>query len=263
MVTEGFGLVPDNCSDIGKSLNQALDLDLNYWNEVIKARTLTLNQIPAHKSKKSPFELFKNCFLTLNYFKPIRLKVSYFYLSENSNSKIVQISGLGTLVGYNEKLISYRVATETGKVMNLKHLKFLEFPSTEVKKSDLDIEDDWLEPKSNTLESNIRKDLGETISVEEDGLVNLKTPGTEVEGDSECEGKDLVVKILVPEPCILRDRTSKNPPHSCKLSGSSKPNLKFCQLLKMKRLDYVLVFLRFWVWTTTIPSHQLDILNHF
>lgn len=35
-------------------------LNKRLWNEVVKASTLTLNQIPAHKSKKSPFELFKN-----------------------------------------------------------------------------------------------------------------------------------------------------------------------------------------------------------
>ncbi|KNZ50965.1 hypothetical protein VP01_4150g1, partial [Puccinia sorghi] len=98
------------------------NLSLNYWNDVIKASTLTLNQIPAHKSKKSPFELFRNHSLPLNYFKPIGLKVSYLYLPENSNSKLAQIGCLGTIVGYNEELTSHRVATKTGKTTGLKRI---------------------------------------------------------------------------------------------------------------------------------------------
>ncbi|KNZ64012.1 hypothetical protein VP01_10765g1, partial [Puccinia sorghi] len=115
-----------NKSEVGNSLTQALDFEarrIGYYPTVLHSdrgtefinHTLTLNQIPAHKSKKSPFELFKNCSLPLNYFKPIGLKVSYLYLPDNFNSKLAQIGGLGTLVGYNEELRSYRVATETGK----------------------------------------------------------------------------------------------------------------------------------------------------
>ncbi|KNZ58070.1 hypothetical protein VP01_2000g1 [Puccinia sorghi] len=50
---------------------------LQFWSEIIKASTLTLNQISSHRSRKSPFELFKNRSLPLDYFKPIGLRVSY------------------------------------------------------------------------------------------------------------------------------------------------------------------------------------------
>ncbi|KNZ53633.1 hypothetical protein VP01_3180g4 [Puccinia sorghi] len=172
------------------------NLSLNYLNEVIKASILTLNQIPAHKSKKSPFELFKNRSLPLNYFKPIGHKVSYLYLPENYNSKLAQIRGLGTIVGYNEELRSYRVATETGKVIHSKHLKFLEFPSTEVNNSDLYIEEDWLETNSATLEPEVEKDLSRT--------------GEEI--DSEPDDDDHIEQSLVPQARTLRDRTSRIKP---------------------------------------------------
>ncbi|KNZ62786.1 hypothetical protein VP01_1223g3 [Puccinia sorghi] len=40
------------------------------WNEMIKTSALVLNQIPAHKSKASPFEMFKGRSLPLSFFKP-------------------------------------------------------------------------------------------------------------------------------------------------------------------------------------------------
>lgn len=44
---------------------------LNLWNEVIGACLLTLNQIPSHRSKPSPFELFKGYSVALDFFHPI------------------------------------------------------------------------------------------------------------------------------------------------------------------------------------------------
>ncbi|KNZ62363.1 hypothetical protein VP01_127g1 [Puccinia sorghi] len=134
------------------------NLSLHYWNEIIKASALTLNQIPSHRSKKSPFELFKNRTLPLNYFKPIGIRVSYLYLPDNSNSKLAQIGGLGHVVGYNEELRSYRVATESGKVINSKHLTFLNFPTSKADDSNLNIGDDFLEIADN---SNEKKDSSE------------------------------------------------------------------------------------------------------
>jgi transposase InsO family protein len=43
-------------------------LDKRYWNEIAKVSSLTLNQIQAPRSKKSPFELFKDRTLPLKYF---------------------------------------------------------------------------------------------------------------------------------------------------------------------------------------------------
>ncbi|KNZ49275.1 hypothetical protein VP01_510g12 [Puccinia sorghi] len=179
---------------------------------IIKASTLTLNQIPAHKSKKSPFELFKNCSLPLNYFKPIGLKVSYLYLPDNFNSKLAQIGGLGTLVGYNEELRSYRVATETGKVINSKHLKFLDFPASDEKTSDLDINDDWTEHELNMMGSEPEKENSEALTLEEGDSTNPKVSRQESESDSEAEDEDVIEKTLVPEARTLRDRNSKIKP---------------------------------------------------
>ncbi|KNZ51130.1 hypothetical protein VP01_4080g1, partial [Puccinia sorghi] len=82
-------------------------LSLCFWNEIIKASTLTLNQIPSHQSKKSPFKRFKNRSLPLDYFKPIGLRVAYRNLPDVSNSKLAQIGGLGKIIGYTNELRSY------------------------------------------------------------------------------------------------------------------------------------------------------------
>jgi transposase InsO family protein len=41
------------------------------WNKILSTCTLTMNQIPAHRSKKSPYKLFKMKTIPLNLFKPI------------------------------------------------------------------------------------------------------------------------------------------------------------------------------------------------
>ncbi|KNZ62411.1 hypothetical protein VP01_12736g1, partial [Puccinia sorghi] len=124
-------------------------LPLNFWNEIIKTSTLTLNQIPGHKIKRSPFELFKNRSLPLDYFKPIGLRVAFRDLPEGTNSKLAQVGQLGRILGYNDELRSYKVLTDNRKIINSKHLKFLDFNSLiSDKNEDLKLEDKMEEENS-------------------------------------------------------------------------------------------------------------------
>ncbi|KNZ47107.1 hypothetical protein VP01_666g2, partial [Puccinia sorghi] len=79
----------------------------NLWSEVLSTCTLALNQIPTHKIKKSPFELFKGSTIPLEFFKPI--------------------SDFGKLVGLNTKLKLYHIRLEDGRLVNSKSVKFLDF----------------------------------------------------------------------------------------------------------------------------------------
>ncbi|KNZ56696.1 hypothetical protein VP01_2340g4 [Puccinia sorghi] len=169
-----------NKSEVSNSLTQALDLEarrIGYYPTVIHSdcgtefinHTLTLNQIPAHKSKKSPFEF-----------------------QSDSNSPIC----LGTLVRYNEELRSYRVATETGKIINSKHLKFLDFPASDEKTSDLNIDDNWIESESNIWESKPAKDCSEAVTLEEGDSINSKVSRPKSEPDSEAEAEDVIEQTL-------------------------------------------------------------------
>jgi transposase InsO family protein len=96
-----------------------------YWNEIAKVSSLTLNQIPAHRSKKSPFELFKDCTLPLKYFYPIGNHVSYL-LPSKPFSKLKPKGELGVLIGYTDELRSYQILANSGKIVETKSVQFLD-----------------------------------------------------------------------------------------------------------------------------------------
>ncbi|KNZ51138.1 hypothetical protein VP01_4075g2 [Puccinia sorghi] len=95
------------------------------WNELARVSSLTINQIPSHKSKKSPFEVFKNQILPLSYFHPIGNRVSYLILPEHPHSKIKPKGSLGHLIGYKDELQSLHILAEDGKIIETKHIDFL------------------------------------------------------------------------------------------------------------------------------------------
>ncbi|KNZ44144.1 hypothetical protein VP01_9471g1, partial [Puccinia sorghi] len=54
-----------------RAILQDTGLKKRLWSEIFKTSTLTLNQIPCHKSKTSPYELFKGRNIDIGFFKPI------------------------------------------------------------------------------------------------------------------------------------------------------------------------------------------------
>ncbi|KNZ45626.1 hypothetical protein VP01_7976g1, partial [Puccinia sorghi] len=80
-------------------------------------------------SKNSPYELFKGRKMELSFFKPIGNRVSYLILPERNHSKLDQKGLLGTLIGFNDELLSYRILSDDGRLINTKNLKFLDFPT--------------------------------------------------------------------------------------------------------------------------------------
>jgi hypothetical protein len=74
----------------------------NLWNEVLSANVLTLNQIPAHRGKKSLHELFKNKKIPLSYFHPIGNPVVV--LSNDKKSKLDPRGKFDKLIGFNLEL---------------------------------------------------------------------------------------------------------------------------------------------------------------
>jgi hypothetical protein len=80
------------------------------WNKVLSACTLTLNQVPTHLSKKSPYELFKNQVIPLEFFLPISNPVVVLAPSNKKKlkkSKLDPKGETGRLIGFNPKLKSY------------------------------------------------------------------------------------------------------------------------------------------------------------
>ncbi|KNZ50473.1 hypothetical protein VP01_4403g1 [Puccinia sorghi] len=124
-----------------RAILQDTGLNKRLWNEIIKTSALTLNQIPAHKSKSSPYELFKGRKLPLEFFKPVGNRVSYLILPEQQHAKLESKGLLGTLIGYNDELRSYRILGDNGRIIDTSHLKFLdpELPRNSIESNDSDL----------------------------------------------------------------------------------------------------------------------------
>jgi hypothetical protein len=113
-------------------------VDKRCWNEIAKVSSLTRNQIPAHRSKKSPFKLFKDCTLPLTYFYPIGNCVSYL-LPSKPFSKLKPKGELGVLIGYTDELRSYRILADNGKIVETKSVQFLDYLPPASKSDDWDL----------------------------------------------------------------------------------------------------------------------------
>ncbi|KNZ56494.1 hypothetical protein VP01_238g1 [Puccinia sorghi] len=181
-------------------------IPLKYWNEVIKASTLLLNQIPAHRSKRSPYELFKNRSLPLDYFKPIGLKVSYRNLPDQSGlSKLAQIGEIGRIIGYNDELC--------------KHLSFLDYESNSkgienfVIEDDIDESDSVAKNSSNAFEPSQVLEIDEEIpAISAESQEIIETSSKENSYDTNLElipqSRDDDIDLdSIPQPRILRERT--------------------------------------------------------
>ncbi|KNZ49237.1 hypothetical protein VP01_512g1 [Puccinia sorghi] len=166
-----------------------------------------LDIIPAHKSKKSPFELFKNRSLPLDYFRPIGIRVSYLYLPERSGSKLEEKGGLGTLVGYNDELRSYRILTDEGKVLDTNHIKFLDFP----KDNEPEFEDDFVVELFDEDDRN-PSEVVNGATEEEPQLESSSAESITSEEDSDEE--DIADSLVpsTPPKRTLRDRTERIKP---------------------------------------------------
>ncbi|KNZ56357.1 hypothetical protein VP01_2422g1 [Puccinia sorghi] len=141
--------------------------------------------------------LFKNRTLPLSYFYPIGNRVSALILPEKFFSKLEPKGELGILVGYNEELRSYRVLTDSGKILTTKNVQFLDYSPPTTKSSDWDLE----------------------ICEKEDELIGTLTPETPVEIPSSpetSESEEEIANALIPveEPITrtLRERTSQVKP---------------------------------------------------
>lgn len=94
--------------------------------EVSRACFLALNHFPSHKSKSSPYELFKGNSLPLEFFKPLGSLVLYLLLPPKPGPKLFPKGEIGRLVGYNDDLRSFKILAPSGKILSTKHVKFVD-----------------------------------------------------------------------------------------------------------------------------------------
>lgn len=68
--------------------------------------------------------------LPADYLKPIGSKLTYWLNDPQIKSKLDEKGDLGVLIGFNPSLLSYRVLTSSGKIINTKHVKFCKSNTT-------------------------------------------------------------------------------------------------------------------------------------
>ncbi|KNZ45957.1 hypothetical protein VP01_7671g2, partial [Puccinia sorghi] len=175
--------------------------------------------IPSHKSKKSPYELFKNASISLNFFKQIGNPVAV--LLNQKKSKLEPRGDFGKLIGLNPELKSYCVSLDDGRIVNSKNVKFLDFNTKDSHSPDfgeLTVEQKT-EPR-NPLPRGI-----EATEEPEDGYLKIKqeeevskTTNEFATADESSIDNDVnVVEILAPSSSnpvgrILQDRTLQAKP---------------------------------------------------
>ncbi|KNZ61909.1 hypothetical protein VP01_13390g1, partial [Puccinia sorghi] len=130
---------------------------------------------------------------------PIGIRVSYLIQPERLNAKLGAKGLLGTLIGYNDELLSYRILGDDGRIVNTKHLSFL----------------DLLSSKTSSFDDKDLTILNEDVSVQSPEATKSDAESPEevsnsVSEEDESTDDETVAACLAPNPtCTLRDQTAK------------------------------------------------------
>ncbi|KAH9444742.1 hypothetical protein Pst134EB_025001 [Puccinia striiformis f. sp. tritici] len=159
-------------------------IGLRYWCNIAKVSSLTLNQIPAHK--------------------------------------LMPKGEQGTLIGYNDGIQSWKILNKQGKIIDTKHVRFLDYtPTSKISEDDEYFEtievEDQLEGHFNPqitnpeVAPNDTKDeptpSGTEIKIEDEDNHEIHSDSSS-SNDSDID----VLKSLIPAAActrVLRDHTSK------------------------------------------------------
>ncbi|KNZ46338.1 hypothetical protein VP01_734g4 [Puccinia sorghi] len=174
-----------------------------FWNDIVKVSTLTLNQIPSHRSNKSPYELFRGRSLPLDYFHPLGNPIVFLNEPKKPGTKIYPKGSRGKLIGYNEELLSYCILAEDGRIIDTKSVQFLEFRPEEHSFKLDDDEEFEIVLERGTTPQIIDETNKEAVETKNEELTELLNPA--------------------PVTRVLRERTAKIKPirYSCLTSDPS------------------------------------------
>ncbi|KNZ54403.1 hypothetical protein VP01_2957g1 [Puccinia sorghi] len=196
-------------------------LSRRHWSDLVKVSTLTLNQIPSHRSAKSPYEQFRGRTIPLDFFHPIGNPVSFLNEPKKPGSKLYPKGSKGRLIGYNEELLSYRILSDDGRLIDTKSVQFLDF-DLEEKSYLLDDEEEFeiiqertqpqsqIENEKESVELDERENIEIKEETEEEEEVN--TMPAEDTGYISDDSEEEISELLVPTAStrVLRERTSKD-----------------------------------------------------
>lgn len=99
-----------------------------YWHEVLKSCCLGLNQIPRKGLSQSPWEILHGKPFPSKLLKPIGTRVIILNIIKNKGQKFDSKGEEGKLVGFNPAFRSYRIITQSGRIVETKYVQFLKKP---------------------------------------------------------------------------------------------------------------------------------------
>ncbi|KNE87587.1 hypothetical protein PSTG_19027, partial [Puccinia striiformis f. sp. tritici PST-78] len=141
---------------------------------------------------------------------PIGNRLSYLIEPEITGSKLSPKGELGKLIGYNDELRSYRILSDNGLIIDTKSVQFLDHPQNSGNPADdeiLTVLDD--DSRLNTSPASDPVDVDDYETAIEESSDTDESDSSDSKSDSTTEDESEVANTLVPEPRILRDRTSK------------------------------------------------------
>ncbi|POV99253.1 hypothetical protein PSHT_13735 [Puccinia striiformis] len=195
-----------------------------YWHEVVKSCCLSLNQIPRKGSTQSPWEIVHRKSLPPHYLKPLGTSAIVLNMNRVKGKKFDVKGQEGLLVGFNVLLQSYRIITQTGAIIDSKHVRFLKYPQMDVKFSDPDdFYPDQTPPAEETRSQpdNSHPPEDEHSTCQESSGQEGIDHNQEVDcNDSHNSDEDIAQMLEPAEPVqpsevntrVLRDRTTIKPP---------------------------------------------------
>lgn len=210
------------------------------WHKLISLSTLTLNQIPTAKFKKSPYELFKSHSLPLTYFLPIGNPVSFLLQPKSARGKLDPLGLKGCLLGYNPELHSYRILANNGRILDTKHITFLDFERKNSSASSSPSDELFFHiekplpatvPESSTEHSiDLKENLLDAPS-EMDPVIAITEPASEEDS--------LPVNLAPPVSKVLRDRTPNIRPTKYSHYSQTSDNHKIsdAKLIKLQNIE--------------------------
>ncbi|KNZ48603.1 hypothetical protein VP01_553g1 [Puccinia sorghi] len=169
--------------------------------------------IPAHRSKKSPYEMFKGHSIALDFFRPIGNPVVVY--SHQKKEKLDPRGAFGKLIGFDVELKSYKVLMNDGHLVDSKNVEFLDFESScdgENADDELFIEEQVEQPFPRKF---VERRSEESINVKEeepeDSFEDTRSEDRSEDYDSGVTDLE-IVEALVPVESnpvgrILRERT--------------------------------------------------------
>lgn len=107
-----------------------------FWHEVVKSCCLMLNQVPQKGESRSPWETFHGKKFPSNLLKPLGTTAVVLKMNRVKGRKFEEKGQEGFLVGFNVLLHSYRIITQSGAIIESKHVRFLKLSNPDFKLSD-------------------------------------------------------------------------------------------------------------------------------